>query len=304
MIRLSRSLGRMTGRFVYFGKYLRTAFLNRWNLLAFLGSAAFALLTPEVGFFLPLVLAGELTYVGLLSANSKFQRYVDAQEAKASRAEGSLTNQRTLERITDSLPQELLSRFENLRGQCLELRQIAMALKHPGTASADVPLDEFQVSGLDRLLWIHLRLLYTQYALSLFLRKTREDEIKTNIKQLEQRLEKLPPPTDELQGQRVRRALEDNLETSRTRLANLAKARDNNELVKLEIERLENKIRSLSEMAVNRQEPEFISGQVDQVASSMLETERTMNELQFATGLESMDEETPELLRSKATQAQ
>jgi hypothetical protein len=38
-------------------------------------------------------------------------------------------------------------------------------------------------------------------------------------------------------------------------------------------------------MAVNRQEPDFISGQVDQVASSMLETERTMNELRFATGL-------------------
>ena len=294
----------MAGRFVDFGKYLKTAFLNRWNLLAFLGSASFALLTPEIGFFLPLVLAGELTYVGLLSANSKFQRYVDAQAAKAARAEGSLTNQRTLERITHSLPKELLSRFEALRGQCLELRQIAMALKHPGTAGVDVPLDEFQVSGLDRLLWIHLRLLYTQFALALFLKKTSEDEITTNIKQLEQRLEKLPPANDELQGQRVRKALQDNLETSRTRLANLTKARDNHELVKLEIERLENKIRSLSEMAVNRQEPEFISGQVDQVASSMLETERTMNELQFATGLESMDEDTPELLRSKATQAQ
>ena len=67
-----------------------------------------------------------------------------------------------------------------------------------------------------------------------------------------------------------------------------------------EIDRLENKIRSLSELAVNRQEPEFISQQVDHVASSMLETERTMNDLQFATGLESVDEQTPELLGTKA----
>lgn len=302
MISLARSFGRSAGQIVSFGNYLKTAFLNRWNLLAFLGSAGFALLTPEVGLFLPLVLAGEVAYVGLLSANSKFQRYVDAQAAKASRAEGSLDNERTLERITRSLPRELLNRFETLRTQCLELRQIAMALKHPG--AGDLPLDKFQVSGLDRLLWIHLRLLYTQYALSLFLQKTNEAEITANIKQLEARLAKLPISGDDLQAQRIRKALQDNLETSRSRLANLAKARDNYELVKLQIERLENKIRSLSEMAVNRQEPDFISGQVDQVASSMLETERTMNELQFATGLDSMEEEAPELLRSKATQTQ
>ena len=55
-------------------------------------------------------------------------------------------------------------------------------------------------------------------------------------------------------------------------------------------------------MAVNRQEPEFISGQVDQVATSMLETEKTMNELQFATGLDQLDDEAPELMRGKITQ--
>ena len=93
-------------------------------------------------------------------------------------------------------------------------------------------------------------------------------------------------------------ALQDNLDTSRNRLANLAKARDNYELIGLEIDRLENKIRSLSEMAVNRQEPEFISNEVDHVATSMVDTERTMNELQFATGLNPLDSEPPELIRA------
>jgi hypothetical protein len=86
------------------------------------------------------------------------------------------------------------------------------------------------------------------------------------------------------------------LETSRSRLINYQKARDNSELVNLEIERLENKIRSLSELAINRQEPDFISSQVDQVANSMVQTERTMNELQFATGL-AIDEEVPQLVQ-------
>jgi hypothetical protein len=68
------------------------------------------------------------------------------------------------------------------------------------------------------------------------------------------------------------------------------------EIVKLEIDRLENKIRSLSELAVNRQEPDFIAGQVDQVVSGMVQTERTMSELEFATGL-AAEEEVPELVQ-------
>lgn len=281
-----------------FLKYLKVAFLNRWNLLAFLGSSGFALLSGTAEFFLPLIVAAELGYVGLLGTMPKFQSYVDAQLAKLSREQGASTSHETFDRITKALPRDLLNRFDALRTQCLELQQIALQLKTAGKAGADVPLEDFQVAGLDRLLWIYLRLLYTQFALTRFFRKADEDQIRQDIAQLEERIKNTPPATGEnTQAQRVRKALDDHLATSRDRLANLIKARDNYELVKLEIDRLENKIRSLSEMAVNRQEPEFISGQVDQVASSMLETEKTMNELQFATGLESLDEP-PELLRT------
>ena len=104
------------------------------------------------------------------------------------------------------------------------------------------------------------------------------------------------PGEENPRRQKARQTIEDNLATSRARLANLRKARENHELVQLEIDRLENKIQSLSELAVNRQEPDFISDQVDSVAESMLETERTMNDLQFATGLLEVDEDIPELV--------
>jgi hypothetical protein len=237
-----------------------------------------------------------------LGTHPKFQSYVDAQEAKNRRATTNETTQQALDRITSSLPKELLDRFLALKSQCLSLQQIAAELKQTGHGDSPMPLENFQIAGLDRLLWIHLRLLYTQFALSRFLQKTKEEEITRDIQRLETQLKDLPQGGAAGQAERVRKALEDNLETSRTRLANLSKARDNYELVRLEIDRLENKIRSLSEMAVNRQEPEFISGQVDQVASSMLETERTMNELKFATGLDGLDDETPELVRAKIPQ--
>jgi hypothetical protein len=289
---------------VHFGKYLKTAFLNHWNLLAFVGSAAFALLTGHADVVLPIVLAGEIAYVGLLGSHPKFQSYVDAQEAKTQRAETTVASQQTMQYILSALPPEALQRFQSLRAQCVELRQIAVDLKRPGMGAVDVPLDQLQLNGLDRLLWIHLRLLYTRYALAKFLQKTSADQIQKSIQALEKQIDQLPADDKEPRRGRVRAALRDNLETSRSRLTNLTKAQENCQFIGLEIDRLENKIRSLSEMAINRQEPEFISSEVDHVATSMVDTERTMNELQFATGLSAVDTEPPPLLRVPTTSAQ
>ena len=281
-----------------FAKYFKAAFLYRWNLLAFLGGLGFAVLSAPtvVG---PLVLAGELIYLTLLGTHSKFQNYVEAQEAKANREKKSTSGEEVLQRVMGALPAKAVERFEALRSRCLELRQIALGLKDPGQADAPLPLEELQLAGLDRLLWTFLRLLFTQHMLERFFQRTNGTQIKRDMETLEQRLKTLADAPDDPQKQKLRKALEDNLETCRARLTNLQKARDNSELVQLEIDRLENKICSLSELAVNRQEPDFIVSQVDQVASSMVQTERTMNELQFATGLD-VDEEVPQLVQRQA----
>jgi hypothetical protein len=287
---------------VHLTKYLKAAFLYHWNLLGFLGGMAFALLSGHPDVFCPLVLAVETAYLGLLGTHPKFQSYVEAQGAKAARAQQSVSVDKALAQIMAALPPKSVQRFEALRFRCLDLRQIGIGLKDPSRAEAPLPLEELQLAGLDRLLWTFLRLLYTQHMLQRFLQRTGDVPIKKTIDDLEQNLKRLPEGTDDLQTQKMRRTIEDNLETSRARLANLQKARDNSELVQLEIDRLENKICSLSEMAVNRQEPDFIVQQVDQVASSMVTTERTMNELQFATGLP-VDEAVPQLVQRATVQA-
>lgn len=283
-----------------FGNYIKTAFKNRWNLLWLGGATAFALLTPIPTAVLAVVAAAEITYLGLLGTHPKFQAYVDAQLAKEARAANTVSSQQMLDRITNSLPKDLLDRFVALKSRCLDLQQIAAELKQTNHADSSMPLESFQISGLNRLLWLHLRLLFTQFALYRFLKQTSDEQIQSDIKRIEARLAQLPSTGLKEQDQRVRKALEDNLQTSRDRLANLQRARDNFDLVKLEIERLENKIQSLSELAVNRQdqEPGYISGQVDQVAASMTETEKTMNELRFVTGLDTV-EEAPALLQGE-----
>ena len=286
------------------GKYLKAAFKNHWNLLGFIGGSVFAFLTGQPDVVLPLVLAGELTYLGLLGTHPKFQRYVDAQEAKAKRQTGKESAEEALERIARALPHDSLERYERVRSRALELRKIADDLRAPGGSAEPRPFEKLQLAGLDRLLWIYLRLLYSEYSLERFLSHTSEKAIQADIGRIELRLRDYSEEETSPRRQKARQALLDNLETSRLRLANLVKARENHELVQLQIERLENKIRSLSELAVNRQEPEFISDQVDAVASSMIETEQTMQELDFATGFgDLVDETVPQLTTRKTIRA-
>ena len=57
-------------------------------------------------------------------------------------------------------------------------------------------------------------------------------------------------------------------------------------------------------MAINRQDPQFVSGQVDQVADSLVQTEQAMNDLQFATGLDPIDDVAPSIFpRGAAVEA-
>ena len=263
----------------------------------------FALLSGRADIWGPLALAGEALYVGGLATRPRFQAYVDAQAAKIERQVGSVHSARVLDTIVRKLPQPSVERFEALRARCMELRQIALEIKDPARVNSPLPLEQMQLAGLDRLLWIYLRLLFTESSLERFLQRTSAEQIEADIADLEKQLERTAEVQDETQKQKMRRALDDNLQTCRDRLANYHKARDNYDIVQLEIDRLENKIRALSELAVNRQEPDFISTQVDEVASSMLQTERTMNELKFATGLDTVDESIPQLLQRGITTA-
>ncbi len=286
-----------TGVSVSLVKYLKAAFLNRWNLLAFLGAMGFALLGGHPDVALPMVLAVELAYLGLLGTHPKFQKYVEAREATARRSKSAQTSGESLNRIFRTLPPEVLARFTRLRNRCLELQQIAAGLKHPDEPTAARSFEESQQAGLDRLLWMFLRLLYTQHGLNRFLEKTDENAIREDVQELQERLAHLPPAPQGIQEQRIRKALEANLATSQERLENYRKAADNLQLVELQLDQLENRIQSLSEMAVNRQEPEFISQQVDLVATSMRQTEDTISELRFATELDTFSDEAPALLR-------
>lgn len=284
-------------------KYVRSAFQIRWNLLALFGGVGFSLLSGRPDIALPLVAAAEVGFLTMLGTHPKFQRAVDAQEAAVDREKNSKSANVVLRQILKQLPAPALARYERLRARCVDLRQIADDLQQTGTLESGQPLESFQLAGLDRLMWIFLRLMFTQFSLGRFLDQTKRDRIVTEIQQAQKRLDEISATDESPHAQKMRRTLEDNRQTCEERLANFDKANANYEFVSHELDRLENKIKSLAELGVNRQEPDYISSQVDTVARSMLDTEKTMNDLHFATGLSPLNDETPELLELPFLQA-
>jgi len=275
--------------------YLKEAFLFRWNLLFFLGATAAASLTPVAGVLLPLVAAGELTYLTGLVSIPRFRAAIDAKvHAAGQGAAGGTPVQEpapSLVTMVKGLPADARARFERLHARCVEMRGIAAGVR--GAAATQTGgAEEIRTPGLDRLLWLFLRLLLSKTALDRFLQAMDEQEISKQLEELRKNLAAAQSGRDE----RIVRSLQDSIASGELRLDNFGRAKKNAEFVSVELDRIEGKIQALAEMAVNRQDPDFLSSQVDSAADSMRQTEKAVTELQHLTGLADQLEEPPAIL--------
>ena len=285
--------------------YLREAFLFRWNLLFLLGGAAAAALTPVATVLLPLVAAGELTYLTGLISIPRFRAAVDAKVhargGAAAAAGPSPEAAVSIRAMLTGLPDDARMRFERLHARCVEMRTIAAGVRggtREHAAPAGATIDEMRTPGLDRLLWLFLRLLVSKTALDRFLATMNESEITNRVEQLRRDLE----PAQKAGDERVVRSLQDNLAMTELRLDNFGRAKKNAQFVSIELDRIEGKIQALAEMAVNRQDPDVLSSQVDSAAESMRQTEKAVTELQHLTGLADELQEPPPLLETDLRQ--
>jgi hypothetical protein len=277
--------------------YLKEAFFFRWNLLFFVGGTAAAALTPLAPVLLPLVGAAELTYLAGLISVPRFRAAIDAKvhAAAGARTENAAPQAAPVSLVSmlAGLPSESRSRFERLHARCLEMRGIAAGVRGAAGDQASSG-EEIRTPGLDRLLWLFLRLLLSKAALDRFLRTMNEQEITSRLDELRKTLATAQSEKDE----RVIRSLQDSVAMGELRLDNFARARKNAEFVTIELDRIEGKIQALAEMAVNRQDPDFLSSQVDSAAESMRQTEKAVSELQHLTGLADQLEEPPAILET------
>ncbi len=271
------------------GEYVKRAFLYRWNLLLFLGSVAGAVISPFPDALLPLVAAGELVYLTGLVSNNRFRQAIDAALNKASKQEAAVAGQKSLQEIVATFPFESRSRFEQLRNRCLEMRAIAQGVRgrqEPGG-------EDLNTQALDRMLWVFLRLLTSQLYLQRFLERANEVEIGNRLAEAQSKL------VGHAGGdERIVRSLQDSVAVQQQRLENYNKAKQNAEFVRVELDRIEAKIQAITEAAVNRQDPDFLTNQIDAVSESMQSTEKAINELQQLTGFVDEMKDPPVILEA------
>ncbi len=282
-------------------KYIKAAFANRWNLLGLAAGVGFSLMSkqPEVG--LSLVAAGEMAWLGFVGTHPKFRQFVDINEQQKLKANDAKTAEVRMRRMLTSLPRGAQQRFKKLMQRCDELRAITKQYQTAnGALEADGTFAELRLDGLDRLLWLYLKLLYTENSLNRFFETTTIDEIERETRQVKSRLDRETSRSENEQRGRIIATLQDSLKTCLQRQKNFEQARDSYELVKAEQKRLENKIRSLAEMGISKGDPAMLSSEVDTVAGSIHETEKTLSELEFVTGFStSEDEAVPEIVTRK-----
>jgi DNA-binding FrmR family transcriptional regulator len=279
-------------------RYVKEAFLFKWNLLIFGGAAAAAAISGHADVALPLLAAGEVAYLVGLTSLPRYQKAIDMKahhEQKGERlletAGKPVSKQAQLGAMLGGLTHHSRLRFQRLRTRCLEMQRIASGVTGRSGASR---ADELRTPALDKLLWVFLRLLYSQQALQRFLEATDEKGIEARITELEKRR----LVAEEKKQERILRSVEDSINTERLRLDNYRKAEANADFVSVELDRIEGKIQAITEMGVSSQDAEYISSQVDAVTESMAITEEAIHDLQSITGLTDELEGPPSILEA------
>jgi hypothetical protein len=290
-------------------RYLKEAFLFRWNLLLLGGAGAAAVLSGHADIALPLIAAAELTYLAGLTTLPRFQSAIDAraraEDRGVTQAEPARDAVSARERIIDvlkSLSEDRRARFLRLRARCVEMTRIANAVRGE-TTDASGASAELRQPALDRLLWVFLKLLMSEQAIARFLQAADEGQIVRKIDDVNERIKKREAavPEADREADRILRSLQDSLATAQLRMENIIKAKHNAEFVAAELDRLENKIQAVTEMAVSHSDPDEMSSRIDAIAEGISQTEETIRELQNITGMTAA-EEAPAILGADIAQ--
>jgi hypothetical protein len=199
--------------------------------------------------------------------------------------------------------------FEQLRSLCRRLRGIARGVRGDDAEFLG-DISENHAAGINRLLWIYLKLLYTRGETERFFQAVDPAHIDEQIRRSRERLAALGEdggeagPVQAGQGDspgegpmdRRRKSLIDLLETAERRRQNYRLVEENHAFISLELERLSLKIASVLEMGVHPQRADDIAGEIDAVAASVGYAEQTLRELETVMGLSLEESEPPRLL--------
>jgi hypothetical protein len=196
----------------------------------------------------------EVGYLVWLAHNPRFRAVIDGEALGAAERERRATADQQLARL--SRPN--LMRYQALSGRCREI------LDQQSAGAGSGGLDS-QADGLNRLVWIYLRLLLTLETIARIdddrdgERERLDDRVKDLTKQL--------AATDIAED--LRKSLSSQLDIVQQRLAKRKEASDKKAFVAAEIQRIEEQVELIREQAMLASDPQAVSQRIDEVAGTL-----------------------------------
>lgn len=246
------------------GDYFRAALLHPWNLIM-LGAGAAA--SVGLGSEVPAMLAAglELAYLGVIPANARFRKAVDARLARRDR------------RLESSrLDAELSSLAPNQREHFQALRQVADRIEQnyarlEGTHGS-LLMEQTRVK-IQALLRSFLKLLTSLNDYRRYLSATDRKVIEQDLKDLEVDLAAT-------ESEAVREVKKRRVDILRMRLSRFEKAEESRELISHQLASIEDMLRLVLEQSITIRDPDAIGRQIDALSIQVEETESTVREME------------------------
>ncbi|MBI3925748.1 MAG: hypothetical protein HY319_09425 [Armatimonadetes bacterium] len=206
----------------------------------------------------------ELAFLFLASHDPRFRKWMNAVAA----AERSGDWEARKKAMLDGLSRERSGRYESLEQNCSELIGLGQKLGGEGTA-----LEQQAYDGVNKLLWIFLKLLVSAQVLDGHLRATSRKQLEQEIAQYEKDYQQV---AEDPSRERVARSLHATLELARKRMENLNAAWEQVQFIHAELIRIEQQVALILQEAALARDSTFLTERVDTVMSSFAQTQDWM----------------------------
>jgi hypothetical protein len=276
---------------------LKRAFIWHWHLLGLGTIATFAVLTgPAAVAWVPLVAAAELSYLGFLGLNPRFQNVLRGRELVEADKGSKLDPMEQMRKMQSFLVREDQERFDALQKRCRDLLNLRRHMDSQSVGSGDA---KFRAESLDRLLWLFLKLLHQRSGLERFLSSSNRASMEWELSSVEDQLKKLKEKDQAAGGAegRITASVQENAATIRGRLENYDKAAENREIVAADLAKTEQQIIHICEVGMTMRDSAGLSAQIDGISASLRSSETAFN----VPDLENLlsDTEAPPLLSGR-----
>jgi hypothetical protein len=221
-----------------------------------------------LGFWNPgfwfLAVAGEALYLWLMASNDNYQKIVQATRLSQQKV---VQGEKQIQ-LLQTLDGPSRDRYQRLWNNCSGILKITGGdMPDPEALSKDL-----RVSGLNKLLWMFIKLLSSRLRIEAIISRTSTEELESEIEGISRKMAAQPESSP------LRRSLQGTLDIQKRRLDNLLRAAESLEVVKAELDRIEKQVALLKEEASVSSDPELVSVRLDGVMDSLSGTSQWMSE--------------------------